>query len=74
MPITETDLDELLTIDQAAAVMHLSRKTVYRMISRREIDVVRLGSGRGVLRVTRRAILDNVNRRAVKAQAPPRSA
>lgn len=67
MPINENDLDDLLTIDEAAALIGLSRNTVYRMISERAIETVMIGSGRGRARITRRAILDAYNRRVVKA-------
>lgn len=62
MPITEDDLDDLLTVDAAAERLGLSRSTVYRMIESRAIEVVRLGPGRGRVRITRRAILDHLNR------------
>jgi len=67
MPITEHDLDDLLTVDEAAELLQLSRATIYRMISDRELDVVRIGSGRGRARITRRALLDHLNRRVTRA-------
>jgi excisionase family DNA binding protein len=67
LPITEHDLDDLLTVEEAADVLQISRATVYRMISDRELDVVRIGSGRGRPRITRRALLDHLNRRVTRA-------
>lgn len=67
MPITEHDLDDLLTVDEAADLLQLSRATIYRMIADRELDVVRIGSGRGRVRITRRALLDHLNRRVTRA-------
>jgi excisionase family DNA binding protein len=67
MPITEHDLDDLLTVDEAADLLQLSRATIYRMIADRELDVVRIGSGRGRARITRRALLDHLNRRVTRA-------
>ena len=71
MPITEQDLDQLLTVREAASVMHVSPMTLYRLIDARALDVVRVGSGRGRLHVTRRAILDLYNRRTVRAERRP---
>jgi excisionase family DNA binding protein len=68
MAITEQDLDQLLTVAEAAEVMHRSKMSVYRLIDSRQIEVVRLGSGRGVVHVSRRAILDYYNRRTVRAE------
>jgi excisionase family DNA binding protein len=68
-PITEGDLEALLTKDEAAAVLNVSRSTIDRMIRAQEIDVVRLGNRRGRVRITRRALLDHLNRREVRAAA-----
>ena len=67
MPVNKTDLDELLTPDQAADLLGISRATVYRMIRERQIEVVRVGTGRGRARITRRALVDGLDRRVVKA-------
>lgn len=67
MPITEDDLDDLLTPAEVAARLHVARSTVYRMIELRQIDTVRIGSGRGRRRITRRALLDYVNRSVDRA-------
>lgn len=62
MAITEKDLAELLTLDQAAEFYQCSRSTIERMIANHEIEVVRLGSGRGRPRIRKRALLDHMNR------------
>lgn len=74
MPITEEDLDDLLTPAAVAEALHVTRSTIYRMIDAREFEVVRVGSGRGRLRITRRALLDHLNRKTTKAARIPRSA
>jgi excisionase family DNA binding protein len=67
VPISETDLDDLLTVDAAAAFLHVSASTINRMIANREVEVVRIGSGRGRVRITKRALLDHVNRKVTRA-------
>jgi excisionase family DNA binding protein len=74
MPINETDLDELLTLEEAAEVLRVSLRTMQRLVADRQIEVVRIGSGRGYPRVTRRMLLDNLNRRVVKPDRRTRSA
>jgi excisionase family DNA binding protein len=74
MPITEADLPDLLTRIQAAELLGVSRATVDRMISARRIDVVRIGNGRGQVRIPKRALLDHINRNVVKAERQARSA
>lgn len=69
MPITENDLADLLTPVDAARFLDVSRSTIYRMIENEEIDVVRVGSGRGRLRITKRSLLDNLNRSVTPAKA-----
>jgi excisionase family DNA binding protein len=65
--ITEDDLDDALTVDNAAAFLHVSTSTINRMIAARELSVIRIGSGRGRVRVTRRALLDAVERKSRSA-------
>lgn len=75
MPITEADLDELLTKKEAADLLHVHIATIDRMIAAHKIDIVRIGSGNGRVRITRRAILDHLNRGVVPAaKARKRSA
>lgn len=45
-------LGRLLTLREAAELLNLSVRSLHRMITRRELAVIRLGHGRGVLRVT----------------------
>lgn len=73
MPITEQDLDELLTVDEAARFLRLSRATIYRMISAREVEVVHYGSGGGRARLTRRALLAAVQRKTIPAATEERA-
>lgn len=72
-PINERDLDELLTPTQAAALLHVSPATTYRLIATRQIESVRVGLGRGRVFVTRRAALDYLNRRVTRAERRTRS-
>lgn len=71
MAITEQDLDQLMSVGEAALLMHRSPQTLYRLIENRAIDVTYVGSGRGRAMVTRRAILDYYNRRTVRADRRP---
>jgi excisionase family DNA binding protein len=74
LPISESDLGtNLLTVDQSAQILGVSRSTVGRMIANRELDVVRVGSGRGRPRITRRSLLDHINRKVVPAAVGSRS-
>lgn len=68
MAITEEDLDELYDKDEAAIFLHVSRTTIERMIRNREVDYLRVGSGAGRVRFTKRALLDLLNSREVKAE------
>ena len=74
MPITEDDVDELLSKDQAADFLHVSRSTIDRMIRRKELDFTRVGSGEGRIRISKRALLDNLNRRTVRAAKTSKAA
>lgn len=74
MPISAQDLDDLLTVEEAAAFLKISRSTLYRMIARREVEVVRIGSGAGRPYFTEAALVDAVNRKVVAVAVPPRSA
>lgn len=66
MPITENDLTELLTVEEARQILGIGKTTMYKMVETRAIDVVRVGSGRGRLRIPRRAILDHLNRNLIR--------
>lgn len=58
MPAKVTDLDTLRTRAQAAQALGISTSTWDRMVRRREIETVRIGSGRGRVYVTQRALDD----------------
>lgn len=45
-------LGRLLSLREAAQLLNVSVRSLHRMIVRRELSVIRLGRGRGVLRVT----------------------
>jgi excisionase family DNA binding protein len=67
MPITEDDLDELMSVPAAAEFLRVSTATINRMIANRDVEVTRIGSGRGRVRITKRALLDHANRNTVRA-------
>lgn len=64
MPVTPEDLADALDTTQACQALNVSQSTLRRMISRREIEHVRVGSGRGTIRITRRAITEYLSARA----------
>lgn len=45
---------EFLTVDEAAALLRVDRKTIYASIARREIEVIRLGR---VIRIPRQMVV-----------------
>lgn len=58
----------LLRPDEAGAELRLSRSTIYRMISKGDLESVRVGDF-GAVRVTRRSINEYIQRRLVKTTA-----
>ena len=52
----------LLTINQATAVLHQSRSTLYRKIKQGQLRALRLGEG-GPLRITPDALADHLRER-----------
>lgn len=72
MALTETDLAELLTRQEAAELMRVSVATLDRLVSAKKIDVIHLGARRTF--ITRRACVDYVSRQVTKAEASGRSA
>lgn len=60
--INEKDLGELLTVREAAELLHVHHDTLRRYIAAKDIDAIRVGRGQGRLRLTRRACLDYLNR------------
>lgn len=67
--------DRLLTKPQACDWLSVSRATLDRLIHNGELDVVRVGTGRGSVRITERALRDYARRRTTKAVAnqPPQA-
>jgi hypothetical protein len=66
------DDDALMTRDAAMAFLNVSERTLDRLITNREIDVVRInGRGKrpGAVRITRRALLDYLHRNTTRASA-----
>lgn len=57
----------LLTKPQAALWLAVSRATLDRLLAAREIDVVRVGTGRGSVRITERALEDYARRHTQRA-------
>jgi excisionase family DNA binding protein len=70
----EPERAHLLTKPQACAWLSVSRATLDRLIHARELDIVRVGTGRGSVRITERALMDYTRRRTTKgvANLPPR--
>ena len=56
-------MEKLLTIDEAAAILSLSKKTLYAYISQRKICFVKIQSS---VRFRQRDLEDWINERAVK--------
>lgn len=69
MPVNPDEIAEALPLSAVAKALNVSEPTIRRMVSRGEIEIVRIGSGRGRLYVTRRALTDYVNRRAERRTA-----
>lgn len=60
------DPDQLLTVTEAAALLHISPLSLYHFISQRRIPVVRISSR--CVRFSRRALLEWVENRTQKAE------
>lgn len=69
MRIEIDDVDELLDAAQVASKLGVSVDTVRRMAARRDIDHVRIGSGRGRIMITPDAVVDYLNRHHTTAIA-----
>lgn len=67
MPVDEFDLSTLRTQEQAAEFLGVSPRTLRRILHDGELDVVRIGSGRGRPMITLRALLDYANRNHIRA-------
>lgn len=67
--IRPEDLDELLDRKEGAKVLRSSVATLDRLIAAGEIEVVRIGGrGRGRIFMTRRQLLDYLNRSRTRAK------
>lgn len=64
-------LDDLLTKQDVQDHMHVSLTTVDRLIASGDLPAVRVGTGRGTLRVTRRALLEYQQRRSTENGGRP---
>lgn len=69
MPVTPEDLESSLTLQQAADTIHVTYRTMQRIVAANQIDVVRVGNGRGRPRITRRALTDYLNRQQSRSGA-----
>ena len=67
MPENSTDPARLLTREEAAEWLSVSARTLRRLIAAQQIDVVRVGTGSGSVRITQRALEDYARRRTVRA-------
>lgn len=59
------------TIAQVAARIGLSYRAVHRAVERGDLRATRLGSGRGVWRITERALSDYLDERTTTRPRPP---
>lgn len=68
------DIDGMLDVSEAAEKLGVSEDTIYRMVGRRDIDCVRVGSGRGRIKIPTSALVDYLNRHLTTsvANAPKR--
>lgn len=62
MPITAEDLADALTVNEAATILHLSERHMRRLIAEGNIQIVRPGTKRGRIYITKRALTDYLNR------------
>jgi excisionase family DNA binding protein len=60
---------EYLTKREVQAILHVSLATLNRLLADHEIDVVRVGRGRGSVRITRAALRDYTERNTHRAAA-----
>jgi excisionase family DNA binding protein len=64
-----TELGSLLTITEAAALLRVSRSTVYRLLAERELPRIRV---RGHSRIARADVIALIERRRVESIGPRR--
>ncbi len=58
----------LLTVKQTAEILGVSTGLIYAMVSARKIDHVRVGLGRGIIRIPEEAIEEYRKRNSVLAE------
>lgn len=68
MPVSTDDLDEMFTAAEAAKKIRVTYRHFQRIIAAGEIDYLRLGSGRGRIYITRRALTEYLNRHSNPAR------
>ena len=61
----EQPTEELITVDELAAYLHFSRKTIYHLVKQRTLPVIRIGDS---LRFSRSEIDEMLKRRAKKVR------
>ena len=71
MPMSIEDMQDSLTIEEFAKVIRQHRRTAERVIYDPEngIDYVRVGTGRGSIRIAKRSVNDYLNRNTHRAAA-----
>jgi excisionase family DNA binding protein len=69
MPVNSDDLEGAMTMAAVAERLHVSEATVKRMVRDREIEYLRIGTGRGRIYVSERAFLEYLARSTSKAQS-----
>jgi excisionase family DNA binding protein len=64
-----SDLDDLMRVEEAAKLFDWHPDTLWAIIRAGDIDVVRIGAGRHrkQTRITRRAVLDYIDRNTKRA-------
>ena len=68
MPFTTKDLEDAVDIAGLAIALKTSKRSAERIVASGDIDTIRVGTGRGSIRIPLRAIDDYINRRATKAR------
>ena len=76
MATQPSDLDEWMTVKEAAKLLSWGEDTLWKIIRAGEIDVIRIGAGqqRKQTRITRRAVVDYVDRNTERAKPNRRKA
>jgi Helix-turn-helix domain len=70
MAVNEHDLANLRTMPESADFLHVSHTTIKRLVRQRSLETVRIGTGRGRIFITERALLEYANRGVTKAARP----